>query len=271
VPGDIEPGTRILGFTPLLPVDAERCRFNIAMNIGLDLPEAMERRKLDIVANGPSAMAYFFRQTDSLSPSDAPSLALNGVLRTFLEHGLCPTYWAACDPQELVADFLPRDPPHDITYFVASKCHPRVFEKLRGRNVVLWHVKDHPAEGRLRIAPSCSVTMTAAWLFVRRGFTDLDFWGWDGCWIGDEHHAGDGGVGEELVNVNFGGKVENGEIVGGRTFKTSASWSAEYLAAEQFFNLADYLDLNIAVHGDGMMKEAYEEVRKEREACSQSS
>lgn len=261
---DIQPGTRIVGFTPILPVDADTCARQVTENLALDLPEALSRRQIDIIANGPSARDYFAQERCG------PSLAVNGSLGEFLRRGRSPTFWAACDAQELVADYLPDDPPTDTRYLVASRCHPRVFERLRGRDVSIWHVKDAAAAGRLRIAQSCSVTMTAAWVFIRQGYTDLDFWGWDGCWIGDEHHAGAGDVGEEMVNINFGGAAVGDEIVGGRTFKTSRSWAAESLAAEQFFHLADYLDLQVTVHSDGLMKITQDGVLKERLACGQS-
>lgn len=252
---DIEPGTIIAGFEPRLPTDDETCKRHVAENIGRDLREAVSRRKLTVIANGPSALLYFGQQPQFLSPV----LALNGALGACLEHGVRPDYWAACDPQALVADFLPADPPNDLTYLVASKCHPLVFDKLRGRDVLIWHLKDQACEGRLRIPPSCSVTMSAMWLMHRMGYTDFDIWGWDGCWLDDRHHAGSGNIGttHEPIHANLGGVLAaDGEVTGGRVFKTTRSWLAEMQAAEQFFHLADYFDLGITIHGDGMMRAA---------------
>jgi hypothetical protein len=264
VHADVQPGDRITGFTPILPVDAATCALQVSENLALGLPEMFVREQLHVVANGPSARDYFAQKPAGRS------LAVNGALGEFLRRGRLPTFWAACDGQEKVADFIPDDPPRGIRYLVCSRCHPRVFEKLKGRDVMIWHVKDEGAQGRLRIAQSCSVTMTAAWLFIRKGVTDFDFWGWDGCWIDGEHHAGAGEVSEDLVNINFGGEAIGDEIVGGRTFQTTRSWAAESVAAEQFFHLAEYLDLRVTIHSDGLMKITQDGVLKERSACSLS-
>jgi len=247
---EIEPGTEIVGFDFILPVSDEICRQQIAKSLNLGLPEATQRRRVTVIANGPTA-----RQAD-LRAMLGPTLALNGALGLFLEQGLAPTYWAACDPQEYVASLLPDNPPLDTVYFVASKCHPAVFEKLKDRDVRLWHLLDHPAEGRQRIALASSVTISASWLMHRLGFTDFDYWGWDGCFMDGKNHAGHNAdwSGVDTLHLNYGGKVENGEVIGGRTFATTRTWAAEAKGAEQFFQLAEYFDIGIKIHGDAMIE-----------------
>lgn len=112
------------------------------------------------------------------------TLALNGALSLFGEVG--PTYWAGCDPQAELADFL-TNPPLDTAYLVASKCHPRVFDTLldRGCTVRIWHVWEPCVADllgdRITVAPGCSITTTAFELGVHLGYTSFDVWGWDGC------------------------------------------------------------------------------------------
>lgn len=212
--------------------------------------EAVTRRSLTIVANGPTA-----RSADLIRLADSETLALNGSLKLFTDYGLAPTYWAACDPQAKVADFLPDNPPAETVYLVASKCHQSVFEKLKGRDVRLWHLMDHPAEGRSRIALASSVTISASWLMHRMGFTDFEYWGWDGCFLDGRHHASSNEpFPVPVLHLNYGGDIESGEVIGGRTFATTRTWAAEAKGAEQFFQLADYFDIGIKINGDGMFE-----------------
>lgn len=241
----------------ILPVDDKTCRQQIDANMRLKIPEAIRRRSLTVIANGPSARHV------NLANIKGPTLALNGSIRLFIEQNVSPTYWAACDPQALVADFLPNYPPLETVYFVAGKCHPSVLEKLKHRVVRLWHVGDHKTEDRWHIASSASVTITACWLMNRLGYTDFEFWGWDGCFMDGRHHA----VGDEdfsavpSVKLNYGGKIEDGKMVGGREFSTTRTWAAEAKAADQFFQLVEYFDIGIKINGDGMFAHAQQFIK----------
>lgn len=246
---DVSPGEIIKGFNYETPVAADIMRRHIAENIGRDLPDVLIRRRAHVLANGPSLASYF----DNPDPSNV-TVAVNGALGYCLERGLIPDYWLACDPQAKVADFLPDNPPLATTYLVASKCHPSVFEKLDGRYVQLWHLSDQEAEGRLRVPCSCTVTASAPWLLWRMGFTDQEYWGWDGCFVDGQHHAGAGETNGERLTVNVGGTVGEDGVIGGRNYETTRSWAAEAQSAQQVFLLAKYFDLSITVHGDGLIK-----------------
>lgn len=248
---EIAPGTTILGFDAQLPVGAEDVARQVDSALRRSLEEAVSRRRVSVVASGPSAVDHF------AAPLPGPTVALNGALRLFTDRNLAPTYWAACDPQALVADFLPPHPPTETTYLVASQCHHTVFDRLLGRRVLVWHQKDSAPPAALAIPPCCSITITAAWLLRGMAFTDLDFYGWDGCWDGPSHHSGDGDIGlDPPVHINFGGTASGDEITGGRTFASSRAWAAELQSAEQFFRLADYFHLGVRIHGDGMFRTA---------------
>lgn len=238
------------------PLNIDIIAGHVAHALSLGLPNTQTRKHLAIVANGPTAKAAPFGNFGM------PTLALNGGLRQFVERGLAPTYWAACDPQELVADFL-KDAPEETIYLVASKCHPAVFEALKNRRVFVWHVADQIVPNALRAPLCCSITMCAAWEMTRPsfGFTDLQFWGWDASFQDDEHHAGDAAGNfrsrPDYVSINMGGKIIEGpngpEIEGGRNFETTHTWAAEADFAQQFIQLCGYYDIGLTIHGDGMM------------------
>ena len=247
----IAPGTKIAGFKGILPVANDVCRQHADVNCNRGLPEALgQRRHLTVIANGPSAR-------DVNLGLHSPTLALNGSIGLFTAQGIAPDFWACCDPQECVADFLPEHPDRYTTYFVASKCHPRVFDKLAQNHcrVRIWHLPDFPTAGKAH-APLCStITLCATWLMFRQGFTDFDYYGWDGCFMDGRHHTiGDADWGEPPLYINYDGKVVNGEIVGGRTFATTRAWALEAEGAGQFFQLAKYFDIGVVLHGDGMFR-----------------
>lgn len=246
---EIAPGTEMMIYG-ILPVNDETCLTQIAQTEKLGLPEAVRRAHLNVIANGPSAHGVDLRSLKD------HTLALNGSIKLFLDQGLAPDFWAVCDPQEEVASFLPEKPPRNTTYLVASKCHPNVFRKLKDNDVLVWHVADYPAEGRHRISLCSSVTLSATWLMYRMGFTDFEYWGWDGCFMDGRHHASQDNdwSTKPVLYLNFGGKIENGEMIGGRTFATTRTWAAENKGADQFFQLAKYFDIGIKIHGDGMFE-----------------
>lgn len=217
-------------------VDAQTIQAQIEANLGLGLPEADAEpiKRLTIVANGPSA---------AHAPLDGPTLALNGALSLFTRQGLWPTYWAACDPQALVADFVD-SAPVETTYLVASKCHPSVFARLAGLDVRLWHIDDHDVQGRPAVKVATSVTSCVLGLMRRMGYRAFDIYGWDCCYTGRRHHAScdeDAPASERDVTVE----------VDGRLFSTQHAWALEATEAE--FILASS-DFDATIHGDGLVR-----------------
>jgi hypothetical protein len=198
------------------PVADEGLKLNVAKALARGLPEIPDLMRrpgelITIVANGPTA-----RQC-TLS---GPSLALNGALKLFGERGAVPTFWAACDPQEIVADFLDYIP-EDTTYLVASKCHPKVFDRLKDRNVIVWHVDDFATwdqvSDRKPISTGVSITIVAFELMSRFGYDRYETWGWDGCYSEGRSHAVPQAHGGSDVTVEVGRQV----------FATTTTWALE--------------------------------------------
>lgn len=233
----------IVGFDLRLPANDAELRSNVEHALSLDLDDLprmpVRPDPLAIIANGPSARsfpAWFWDQ------HGARSLALNGALRLFRTSK--PTWWAACDPQPLVADFL-ADPPADTTYLIASKCHPSVFEALKDRSVMLWHlaepvyldlVRDRDP---VRLGPT--VTICALELADRLGFAKTETWGWDACYLDGINHAAEQGH-DGTGNIDF--------EFGGQTFRTTRNWMFEALRAADRF---EDTPRDITIHGGGMI------------------
>lgn len=224
-----------------VPVDDEGLRANVASCLARGLPEvgySPERAdRLTIIANGPTALQ---------APQDGPTLAVNGSLGLF-EHA--PTWWAGCDPQEGMSAFL-TDPPRETVYLVASKCHPSVFEALKDRTVLVWHVDDRATwdliKDRDPVMTGVSITIVAFELMARFGFRSFTTWGWDGCYLDGKDHA----IPQRTVPVNIDNEV------GDRTFATTTTWALE---AQDAWNKLRGADIDI--RGGGMVGAIFDFLR----------
>jgi hypothetical protein len=219
----------------------EELRFQVSETLKRGLPEVKEglpkAGTLKVLANGPSAEAC---------PLYGPTLALNGALGLFTRKGLAPAYWAACDPQELVAAFL-SEAPKGTTYLVADKCHPKVFVALANHNVQTFHLNEIETEG-LRTGPTffsgLSITMSIFAVMYWLGWRRFEVWGWDCCYYGAQSHAVSQEVPPGTVQIQVGNKL----------FCSTPTWAAEAQAALQFINMSG-LDINI--RGNGLLAEIW--------------
>jgi hypothetical protein len=218
------------------PATQDRLKKQVAWSRSRGYAEIQEAQPrpgvMTIIANGPSAVLAPF--------SDTPTAALNGSIRLFTDRGLHPTFWAACDPQAMVANFV-KTAPVNTSYLLASKCHPRTFKALKNRNVRIWHIDD--LDGLPGAVPTAtSITLTALSLFRRMGWREFRVFGWDGCYMAGADHA----VPQRHKRV-----MDVDVEVNGRTFKTTSTWALEVQDAVNQLAGADY---RVTIEGDGLIK-----------------
>jgi hypothetical protein len=215
------------------PLDQRGLRSHVAWSTRQGLVEVHEGRLRDdvvnIIANGPSALD---------APLEGLTCALNGALKVFTEKGLAPTFWAGCDPQPLMVNFV-KQAPAETVYLVASKCHKSVFNALKRRDVRLWHIDD--TDGHPWAVPTAtSITLTAMSLFRRMGYQHFRLWGWDGCYLDGKDHANPQPHHGDPVTV----------WVGDQPFRTTGTWALEAQDAVHQLRLGDYF---VSVEGPGMI------------------
>lgn len=250
--------------TPLTPVS--ELEAHISTNEARGLPEAVpEPATAFLCASGPSLALdgpESFWAAHEARP-EVPVIAVNGALGPLLARDVVPTFWAACDGAEKVADFLTEAPAETI-YLVASRCHPKVFERLKGRLVRVWRLDDerraHYSDCSTHSAPAyqsgacdcgglpsvqhaISVTLCAQNLLRLMGFGRVECWGWDGCNLDGRTYA-DGAQGvPALRNLK----------VGSQDFATTSEWMAEMRDAEIQARNWKAMGYQLAVHGPGAM------------------
>lgn len=158
-----------------------------AMQRGLPVctKEPAHTRKLAIVASGPSLKDYL----DELREFDGDVWAINGALDYLNRSGVTVSGFVCIDPQDWLADYL-KNPP-SITYYIASVCHPDVFDAVNGHDVRIWHLKD--ADSPENAVPGGTVCVTRApYLALMLGYRDISLFGCDGSFAETNHVYGDG-------------------------------------------------------------------------------
>lgn len=221
--------------TPKLDVQA-----NVDYALGLGLPEIdVAQKHLTLIANGPSA-----RHLD-LSKVTGDTMAINGALELF--SGAAPTYWIACDPQALVANFV-TDAPASTIYLIASKCHPLVFERLRHHDVRVWHVSDVPIPDKRQVPCAVSVTLCALLLAQRLGYRTIDVYGWDCCFDGEAHHAGPGGLSSSPQRIEMTVESDPPEV-----YESNPTWAAEVNDAAGILPVLRWVGCDVRIHGRSLV------------------
>lgn len=253
--GDLKP----LTFKILTPGDPEVLRARCLANEARGLYEATPTHTCVIVGSGPSAHDERLWRRLRHAPKDhlgrpmIVTVAVNGAYELFRDHDIPPMFWACCDPQDMVADFIPNDPCETTTHLLASKCPPVLFDKLAGYQTEIWRLDDDfsPMPGKLRANCAVSISLVAQSLMRLRGFHRFEHYGWDCCYgPNGEHHANvQPAPDAELTDFT----IETTDGVALYTCHTNTSWLAElHDAGIQAFNLHT-MGYQVVVHGTGAM------------------
>lgn len=208
-----------------------------------------ERGAVAIVGSGPSLKDNWQR----LKKFDGDILACNAANQFLLERGIIPKYVMIFDADILAEEFV-TTPHKDVTYLLASRCHPNLFDRLAGCRVVVWHAKGDLNIAAIlakhnRLEPMCGgggASVTRAMFLVQpMGYRELHLFGADSSYVkGNGHtHIRKSTTEEKHLKI----------FCNGREFDTTP-WMASQ--AEDFKVLVPSLQrlgLKIAVHGDGLI------------------
>lgn len=185
-------------------------------------------------------------------------MSCNSALGFLLEMGVVPRFQMLWDAHPLVSKFAIPHP--DITYLVASRCHPSVFERLKDCKVLVWFaggdhniahflVKEGLGDEILVQGGSAAVTRSL-YLAYAMGYRDFHVFGADSSYSDDgETHINGSVVPEKDIRIWVGNKV--GEA---RCFRTTPEWCAQIeefkMIYQHFHNVCG---AKIEVYGEGML------------------
>jgi hypothetical protein len=141
---------------------------------------------------GPSLKDYI----EKVRVEEGDLVSVSGSHDYLIENGLVPKYHVECDPRPHKAIHFTPHP--DVTYLIASSCHPDVFKKLEGYKVRLWHaeehvrVKDELNSKAPNILGGGSVGHRAIGVLYHLGYRAISLFGMDCSFEGDGsvQHAG---------------------------------------------------------------------------------
>lgn len=181
-------------------------------------------------------------------------MTCSGAHRFLIDKGIIPTWHVEVDPREHKVKLV-GEPHPDVEYLIASTCHPKYFEHLKGRNVKLWHVFDPGDEG-IRLLPhgewaitgGCGAGLRAMTLARFLGFKDQHIFGMDGSEGASGKHAGS--------HPNQA-KDHHVVTVGGREFRTTPAFLEA--ARGTFHELNAMPDVHATFHGDGLVQQMSKE------------
>ena len=152
---------------------------------------------LSVAGGGPSL-------ADTVKDLTGYIATINGSLKFLLSQPIVngsPYFCGVMDPNEHIADGLVDD--CNIRYYVASICHPAVFDKLKNCHVVLWHttpISTGDEAGATDILKAYSkdwmavgggCTMGLRWINLGYvlGFRNFNLHGLDSSFRGSKTHA----------------------------------------------------------------------------------
>jgi len=150
--------------------------------------------------------------------------AVNSAIGVLMKAGIVPKWAMIWDCAEICEQFAIPHP--DVTYLIASRCHPKVFERLKGCKVIVWHADgDHNILAFLEEKNVAEPLVKGGTTGVTRGiyvayalgYRDFHIFGADSCYVNGESHAAGSLVYEHVLKI----------IVNGRWFDSTAQWAAQ--------------------------------------------
>lgn len=216
--------------------------------------------KVSIVGSGPS-----IQYTHKHIKGDI--LAINSAIGYLLDQGIVPKFAMIWDAAEICEKFAIPHP--KVTYLIGARCHPKVFERLKGCKVIVWHAGgDHNiaklmVEKGLEREPmvnggSAGVTR-AMFLAVGLGYTRLHLFGADSCYREDKTHINGSLVPEKDMMIAIG---NNPPLF----FRTTPEWCSQVNEFRDIYSLFIHPKMNvkIKVYGEGMLPYMFELLNAKR-------
>jgi uncharacterized Rossmann fold enzyme len=182
---------QLLKINPKCVVDAEGRLAHIKSALERELPEfgpsEPHDKEIVIVGTGPSVKNEVAK-IRKLKKKGAMILAVKGAHDFLIDRGIMPHAAVCVDPMPDQIKYYKRKG-KDITYLIASQCHPAMFDYLKDESVIVWHMlatSSHDfLKGRLQIGGGSTTGTRGIVLAWMMGFRDIHLFGFDSSLVGD--------------------------------------------------------------------------------------
>jgi hypothetical protein len=151
-----------------------------------------------------------------------------------------------------------RENPEGTKYLVSSRCSKSMFDRLKGRDIYLWHMWEGDLgkpvyRGEPAFVCGATVVLSAIPVALTLGYKHLHFFGFDSSFKSKEqHHAYAQPETAQMLQVRVG------DPVNGRLFETTATWAGQ---VQQFEDMRNHWPFECTVYGDSLTAEV-ERIRK---------
>jgi hypothetical protein len=243
---------------PPLPIrsampDAQRNgHMQIAMQQGFKRLEMASSgtKEMTIVCYGPSLED----QVEAIRNAPRPILTVSGAHDFLINREIVPDFHADSDPREHKAMFT-EFPHEDVTYLMASCCHPKIWENLKGQEVKLWHLDN--GEETMKwleendplsfcIGGGSTAGLRAIELGLVMGYGKFHIFGMD-CSFRENQWAGKhSGTPHPVMKIKCAGK----------DFETSGLMVQ---AARELIEMKEKRNLDVTIYGDGLLSSMLKE------------
>lgn len=225
---------------------------NIEHTLGLDyIPfnELLTTKSgaVAVVGSGPSLKANW----QELKDFDGDIIACNAACQFLLEKGIVPQYMMCFDADPLVLEFF--TPHKEITYLIASRCVPKVFEILKGCRVVVWHaagdenicsiLEKHNKMEPMVLGGSAAVTRTMI-MAIPMGYKEVHLYGGDSSFANGDTHIRQSTTVERRMAIKCNGRV----------FEVAPWMTMQTKDLETLAPLIKRLNIKLFAHGDGLLQ-----------------
>jgi hypothetical protein len=167
--------------------------------------------------------------------------------------GVRSNYHLECDPELMQVKYYQTNK-IGCTYLVASRCHSSMFQVLKHKKVILWHMWEEdltiePYRGELAIKGAISCVLCALSTALAMGFKDIHFFGFDSSFPDkDNHHAYPSEESAQMLTTRLGDPET------GPQFLTTSTWIAQARTFHEMQGAWGH-EFKATVHGDSMMAE----------------
>lgn len=176
----------------------EQVRQNIRRHLPQVQPYAPNGQTAILVCGGPS-LAETERELVEAYWAGGKIVAVNGSYQWCIERNLKPSAMVMLDARAWNKRFVERDVP-GCKYLLASQCHPETFDMCRARETWIWHnaatgdeevalLKQYYFGRTYPVTGGSTVGLNAIMVLTMLGWSRLDVFGLDSCWLGGAHHA----------------------------------------------------------------------------------
>ena len=214
--------------------------------------------KIVLVGSGPSVEG----QLDSILEHKKRGrliVALKGAHDFLLQNGIKPDWCVMLDPQAKIVNCVQLKEP-DITYLIASQCHPDVFEHLKENYVILWHAlsgigEEKILQNKVLLGGGTTTGMRTLNMVYSLGYRYAHLYGFDSCLTEKD--------GESYKRINIHaekGMDKPAKVidvwVGKRRFWSNPAMAAQANEFQQA--MAVLKGMKVHVHGDGLIREIWQ-------------